>query len=241
MTNFYNSEVVDLSMIMKIGIIGATTFDTDHLIYNLESKVRHAEEHHIANAHIVEFRHLDFDIVVCTSGCGKVDSAAAVSILLSKFQCSHVINIGSCGSLTTSLRPGALVIPKSVVFYDWHKSKSSKPVELTTSDFLRRKLQKASPKQCLLPDGLDCVVATGDTFINRRKQIKFFNIDKIHPAVVDMESGAIGQVCQAFRVPFATLRQVTNICDADAHRDNRHKIASRLSDAVMQFLDFMQI
>ena len=224
-------------MIMKIGIIGATTFDTDYLIYNLKSKVRHVEEHHIANAHIAEFRHLDFDIVVCTSGCGKVDSAAAISILLSKFQCSYVISIGSCGSLTTSLRPGALAIPKSIALYDWRKSKSNKPMKLTTSDFLRRKLQKACSKQCLLPSGLDCIAATGDTFINRRKQIKFFNIDKIHPAVVDMESGSIGQVCQAFQVPFAILRQVTNICDASAHSENKHKVSAQLSFVVLQFLE----
>lgn len=237
---------------MKIGIIGATDFDTDYLICNLRSvSTGKVKESYVANMHVVEFKYLDSSVVVCTARCGKVNGAVAATILITKYECTDIINIGSCGSLSTALRPGAFAIPKTVAQYDCDTTGLDEPryviqgscrmTELSTSKSLRYELMRACPERCLPATGFNCKAATGDTFIHKRKQIKFFGVDKLHPTIVDMESGAIGQVCWTFRIPFAVLKQVADICDADIYGENKYKVSSSLSTAVIRFLEAMYV
>src|SRR5699024_1823340 len=72
----------------------------------------------IASVLFIEGKLNDNEIILLKSGIGKVNAAMATTILLERFEPTHVINTGSAGGFSNKLEVGDIVIGKEVVHHD---------------------------------------------------------------------------------------------------------------------------
>src|SRR5690625_5095419 len=99
---------------MKFGIIGAM----DEEIEYLRTKMTATEEHEIASVLLIEGKLADKQVVLLKSGIGKVNAAMATTILIERFQPTHIINTGSAGGMKERLNVGDIVIGDEIVHHD---------------------------------------------------------------------------------------------------------------------------
>src|SRR5690625_865129 len=99
---------------MKYGIIGAM----DEEIELLKEKMTNKQEIEIASVLFIEGKLNGKEIILLKSGIGKVNSAMATTILLERFQPTHVINTGSAGGFSNKLEVGDVVVGDEVVHHD---------------------------------------------------------------------------------------------------------------------------
>ena len=232
---------------MRIGIIGAMDVELATVIScltNQSSKVYSPE--YVGKVEFRRFEYRDLDVVLCASGCGKVNAALATSILISKFKCTDIINVGICGTLSKHLKPGDLVIPDLAMQYDCDTTELGETRYMIqgTSGITKYSISKKL-RDCLAVAAnicgrdtymSDCLAASGDTFIGSKKQIKYYGLNKLKPAVVDMESGAIAHTCWILGAEFAAIKEVTDDCSSDDYESNKHTASSKLSSVILVFL-----
>jgi adenosylhomocysteine nucleosidase len=162
----------------------------------------------------------DQKIVVARSGVGKANAACTLALVLSAFDVGCVINIGSSGGLQPGQRVLDLVVPREVVYTD---------VDLTTFGLAPGQMHGEPPR--FYPDArllaiFDRLAADGavphtchrgllgsaDSHIAQPEQIAQIR-QRFRDEVlcVEMEGGAIAQICTRFGVPFLILRALSDV------------------------------
>ena len=152
-------------------------------------------------------------IVACAGGVSKVNAAMAAEILCLKYQPDLILNAGVAGSCA-ELPIGALVVAKDFVQHDVDTSAVGDPVGLVSTvnriDFPTWEPERV---QAILKElGYDASigrVATGDWFAigcDRARTI----LDHFSPTLVEMEGGAIAQVCLRNNVRFVSVKSVSD-------------------------------
>ena len=168
--------------------------------------------------------------ILVQSGVGKVNAARTAQILIDKYKVNRVINVGAAASINPMLKIGDILIGKYVVQHDFDITAFGHSKGYITgvgnnvrcdSDFLYKieeklKKEKDFKKKDNIRD-YDIrigIVATGDVFcseIDMRDEIRgTFNAD-----AVDMECGAIGQVCYLDNIPFIVIRGISDTPDGE--------------------------
>ena len=168
--------------------------------------------------------------ILVQSGVGKVNAARTTQILIDKYKVNRVINVGAAASINPMLKIGDILIGKYVVQHDFDITAFGHSKGYITgvgnnvrcdSDFLYKieeklKKEKDFKKKDNIRD-YDIrigIVATGDVFcseIDMRDEIRgTFNAD-----AVDMECGAIGQVCYLDNIPFIVIRGISDTPDGE--------------------------
>ena len=66
---------------------------------------------------------------------------------------------------------------------------------------------------------LDGLICSGDQFITDRQQLAAIKDRFPEALAVDMESGALAQVCHLYQVPFLSFRIISDTPGADKHFD----------------------
>ena len=185
------------------------------------------------------------DAVCVLSRIGKVAAATTVSILIERFGVTHIIFTGVAGSGDALVRVGDIVIAESLVQYDMDArplfprfevpltSLSHFPSDATLSEQLagaarrfldadfeteidedeRRQFRLERPR---VHRGL---VASGDQFVSSRSHVTRLATDLPGLLAVEMEGGAVAQVCFELGVPFAVMRSVSDNANEDAATD----------------------
>jgi len=185
------------------------------------------------------------DVVTLYSGVCKVNAAIATQILIDSFGVSAVINPGTAGAIDEKLNLFDVVIATDCCYHDvaddiltdfhpWMKS-----VFFESSPYLLEKAKLAVKKT-----GLSNVffgrMVTGEAFITDegREQI----IKKFAPLSVDMETAAVAHVCYVNRIPFLSVRCITDTAThsgIDSFEENSAKaseIAARLTVEIIKEL-----
>jgi adenosylhomocysteine nucleosidase len=160
------------------------------------------------------------EVVVALTGVGKANAASTAALVLSDFDVGCVLNMGTAGGLQSGQRVGDLVVPREVVYTD---------VDLTSFGLAPGQMYGEPPRYH--PDRrllalFDELVAAGavphachhgllgsaDAHIARPAQIAAIRKRFAgEVACVEMEGGAIAQVCTRFGVPFLILRALSDV------------------------------
>lgn len=175
--------------------------------------------------------------IIAKSGVGKVNAARTTQIMIDNFELSYVINIGVAGAINGLLNIGDVIIAKHVVQHDFDitafdHSKGYitgvgdrvKCDEQLVSEF-EQVIESQPEKNYQIKMG---IVATGDIFCT-----EIWMKDKIRAKfdadVVDMECGAVAQVCYLDGVPFIAIRCVSDTPNGNnaSTFDENLKMASR--------------
>lgn len=195
-----------------------------------------------------EFLHADLwgtPVVVVFSRWGKVAAASTATELIVAHGADRVVLLGIGGSLRSDLRPGDVVVAERLIQHDLDASPFFAPTEIpllgvreipadpglgrelsgAAAVFLREDLPRTADPAHAARFGLDSrravtgVIATGDQVIFSSAARARVLERAPAAACVEMEGGAVAQVCFEHEVPFACVRVISDSADEDAPED----------------------
>ena len=157
-------------------------------------------------------------IPACMGGVNKVNAAMAAEILCLRFGVDMILNAGVAGC-ATDLPTGSLVVASEFVQHDVDTTAVGDPIGLvsTVNQVAFPTWQPGRCVELLKALGTPAVtgrVATGDWFAVKGNRSRWI-ADTFHPTLVEMEGGAIAQVCLRNGVKVAALKSVSDHLFAD--------------------------
>lgn len=207
---------------MITGIIGAMDIEVKELI----SSMADVKKETVSDIDFYRGRLKGKDLVVARCGIGKVYAAVCAQTMILKYEPDLIINTGVAGSLSNELNIGDIVISDGVVQHDYDASPIGIPagmiagidlIKIPCNEELVKKIVKAAQilKDTRVARG---TVASGDQFVccNEKKDTITNTFDAL---CVEMEGGAIGQVCYINNVDFCIIRAMSDKADGSAHMD----------------------
>ncbi len=147
------------------------------------------------------------EVVASECGIGKVNAAVGTLTLIDNFQPELVINTGVAGG-TGSASILDVVIADRIAYHDvWCGPGTIAGQAAGCPRFFECPLADDTFAGLNIKRGL---VASGDIFVSRPEEVE--RILDLYPdaLAVDMESGAIAQVCHIKGVPFVCIRVISD-------------------------------
>lgn len=183
-------------------------------------------------------------VVLVYSRMGKVAAAATTTNMILEFDIAEIIFIGVAGSSSQNINIGDIVIGKSLYQHDLDASPIFRKHEIpllertfintdkkAAEEFLivcsqyTKNINEHFPSEILdafnikIPKALIGDIASGDSFVSGRNELK--KIKESLPTVmcVEMEGAAVGQVCFEYNIPLSVIRIISDTADENAHVD----------------------
>ena len=161
----------------------------------------------------VPFYEVAPDILACAGGVSKVNAAMSAEILCLRYGVDLILNAGVAGC-AADLPTGSLVVASEFVQHDVDTTAVGDPIGLV-STVNQVVFPTWKPERCVeLLQSLGAAavtgrVATGDWFAVRGARAEWVR-DTFSPLLVEMEGGAIAQVCLRNGVRFTALKSVSD-------------------------------
>ena len=182
-------------------------------------------------------------VVLAYTGVGKVNAAMTTTLVLDHYHPAELLFTGVAGGVNTNLGPGDIVLGAQVVQHDFGEitdqgvhtqptpnplTGKANPLYFAATDRLLGLAETAAqsvPWEALLtsqgrrtPRVVRGVIVTGDVFVaspvkSAELQVKF------KADAVEMEGGAVSQVCAQQGVPCLVIRSLSDRADAAANLD----------------------
>ena len=195
---------------MKIGIVCATDDELSPFLamidnYNITKK---------AMLKFYEGEIYGMQVVTLFSGVCKVNAAIATQILIDHFNVNIVINAGTAGGMNPKLKIFDTVISTEVCYHDVAQDTLTEFHPWLKTVFFKadQDLIKISKRAVKNIESKNKVfwgrIVTGEAFITDmgRKKIN----DEFAPLAVDMETASIAHVCYVNKIPFLSIRCITD-------------------------------
>ncbi len=226
---------------MPIAILSAMAEENDSLV-NQMIDVQRAE---IGRRVYHQGRLWNHDVVVVFSHWGKVAAASTAAVLITRFDVSEIIFTGVAGAIDRTLNVGDVVVASNLYQHDMDVrpiiARHEIPllgVAAMPSDLQRRsQLVDAARKlvstqishvlsgdtikefSLYSPKVVTAAIASGDQFIASNHQVVELGQRLPDVACVEMEGGAVAQVCTEFGVPFSVIRTISDAANDTAGID----------------------
>ena len=224
-----------------IGIIGAMDIE----VAILRDKMVNPTVETISGVDFIRGKLEGRDVVLARSGVGKVFAAICAQTMILKYGVKAIINSGVAGTLTGELHIGDVAISTACVQHDMDTSPVGDPVgllsginvvELPADTTLVGELDKVCADA-----GVNHrlgVIATGDQFVATHERRDWIR-DQFKAIAVEMEAGSIAHECYVNKVPFASIRVISDEASGDVHIDYMtfvKKAAATSSDITLRWL-----
>ena len=210
---------------MKIGIIVAMRKELDLLLPLLKD----SEDSRMSGFEFHRGKIGKHDVMVMQCGIGKVNAAMGSLMLVNHFAPNFVINSGVAGGADQSVNVMDVVAGARVAYhYVWCGPES----ELGRVQGLPLYFEGSGRLLELLPERDDLhkgLICSGDQFIDTIESVNRIKENFPDALAVDMESGAISQVCYLCKVPFLALRVISD--SPGASHDNTRQYLDFWTDA----------
>ncbi len=169
------------------------------------------------------------DVMLMQCGIGKVNAAMGTLMLVNNFTPNYVINTGVAGGADTKVNVMDVVAGARVAYHDvWCGPESvlGQVQGLPLYFEGAKRLIDLVPERDHIHKGLIC---SGDQFIDTIEAVNRIKGNFPDALAVDMESGAIAQVCHLNKVPFLALRVISD--SPGASHDNTKQYLDFWTDA----------
>ena len=169
------------------------------------------------------------DVMVMQCGIGKVNAAMGALTLINAFLPDYIINSGVAGGADQSVSVMDVVAGERVAYHDvWcgPESELGRVQGLPLYFEGAKRLLDQVPDRDGIHKGLIC---SGDQFIDKKEDVNRIKGNFPEVLAVDMESGAIAQVCHLNKVPFLALRVISD--SPGANHDNTKQYLDFWNDA----------
>lgn len=210
----------------KVGIICAGDRE-------LEPFLKHIEVKSVQEKALLKFYEGSISntpVVILYSGVCKVNAAIATQILIDSFSVDIVINAGTAGAMHRDINLFDTVISTQIAYHDvadgilteFHPWMPT--IYFETDKELLRVTRELFDGSSTIHFG--CMV-TGEQFISDDMRDEINN--KYSPLSVDMETASIAHVCYVNKIPFISIRSIT---DTPSHSglENFEKNCSKASE-----------
>lgn len=216
-----------------IGIIGAMKDEVAILLDHLEESYDSPERHGLYEFHSGKLSGVD--VVICNCYPGKVNAATVTTIMIQQYDVDLILNIGIARSIDSEhFDIGDIVMCDIAKQYDVDTSAIGDSKEFISgccksvfhTDY--NLLTTISDHHAINIAS----VATGDTFIDS-EEIKL----QIDARIIDMESGAIAQVCHSLGyIPFLIIKCISDNGDSKQYEENKEKCCKTLQNFVLDVI-----
>ncbi|MBQ3362411.1 MAG: 5'-methylthioadenosine/adenosylhomocysteine nucleosidase [Muribaculaceae bacterium] len=210
---------------MRIGIIVAMRKELDLLLPLLQD----SEESRMGGFEFHCGKMGRHDVMVMQCGIGKVNAAMGALMLVNNFTPNYVINSGVAGGADLKVNVMDVVAGERVAYHDvWCGPES----QLGQVQGLPLYFEGAKRLIDLMPERDDIhkgLICSGDQFIDTIDAVNRIKGNFPDALAVDMESGAIAQVCHMNKVPFLALRVISD--SPGASHDNTKQYLDFWTDA----------
>lgn len=191
---------------MKIGIIVAMDKELQLLCPMLDNRMTVTIDDTLFNCG----RMAKHDIVVFQCGIGKVNAAVGVMTLVSNFDLDLIINTGVAGAADASVSEMDIVVGNRITYHDvW----CGPETEMGAVQGLPRFYEAPAHVVAKIPKRKDIkkgLIASGDYFVDSLEKLNEIKANFPDALAVDMESGAIAQVCYLKHLPFMSMRVISD-------------------------------
>lgn len=184
---------------MTIGIIVAIPPEFKVLKDQLDLEIVKEKPYKTATAKIGKT-----DAIIVESGIGKVSGAGATQYIIDNYMVSSIVNLGIGAGIDSSMKLGDVVVSNKFIQWDFHSGFYHKE-ENWHPTYKGVVLKTATPKEF---PATPVIVATGDRFLDCEKTRSTLVSRGI--GFIDMEAGAIAQVCLLNNIPFVTIKGVSD-------------------------------
>ena len=167
------------------------------------------------------------EVVLVTSGIGKVNAAVCAQILVNKFDVTHVINTGVAGAIHEDLTFGDLVISTDLIEHDMDATGFGyEPGQIPRMDQwvfkadegLIQLAEKAASEEEITHQVFKGRIVSGDVFISSAEK-KEYLATQFQAYAGEMEGAAIAHTCYLNNIPFLILRAMSDKADGTAHEN----------------------
>ncbi len=227
---------------MTIGLICAIPQEIEHL----RDAMRSARRNDVAGVQF-ETGALDgHDVVLAGAGMGKVNAALAATLLADRFGCRAIVFSGVAGGLDPMLSIGDVVVADRIIQHDAGLIEDERlrtyqaghvpfinPTDqlgyAVATDLLVRVSERLDgiALPALSPDAggpgraplvTYGTVLSGDQFLhceNTRGRLR----REFAGRAIEMEGGALAQVCESFAIPWLVIRALSDLAGRDSRFD----------------------
>jgi adenosylhomocysteine nucleosidase len=179
-------------------------------------------------------RHGGADVALAQCGIGKVNAAAAATLLLAVHGAEALIFSGVAGGLDPALEVGTVLLADRLAIHDYGYVSAGRftPTAYGVIPVGAPTLSEAVPVSAEVAQAFDRLVAaldgklahpirrgavvTADYFLNCGE-----TRERLHATfaahAIDMESGAVAEVARAWNVPLYVIRTLSDLAGAESH------------------------
>ena len=220
-----------------IGIIGAVVEEAEAI----KKEIKNIKENVINGISFFIGKFNNKDVVFVQSGIGKVNAAVTATLLIEKFDVNEVIFSGVAGSLDERLKVGDVVIGRDVVQHDvdatafGYKMGQIPQMKKWAFESDKELVEKAGNINDFDHRIFFGRILTGDQFVSK-KDVKIRLGKDFEALCVDMESGAVAQVCTRLGVKFLIIRSISDSItdESDMEYETFVKLAAKNSTRILK-------
>ena len=214
---------------MRIGIIAAMSSEYKQVAQLLEDKTEHNEGIYT----YTKGRIKNNTIVLTQCGIGKVNAATGAVELIRTFQPDCIISTGVAGGIDHCLKVMDVVASQHIAYHDVWCGEGNAYGQIQGMPAIFEGNQTlfdcamSLDTETAIHGGLIC---TGDKFITDRKELDAIKGNFPEGLAVDMESGAIAQVCHIYKVPFISFRIISDTPGTENHWEQYTNFWGEMAD-----------
>lgn len=227
-----------------LGIIGAEVEE----IRQFKNRMIITKEESVGSFTFYVGKYNKKDVTLVRSGMGKSASSMVATLLISKYGVDSVINIGSCGGLTSDINVLDILVPDYASYNDVdvrefghpYGEMSECPRIFNFDKAMKEKMIEALKKSNMTPR--EGNIISGDSFITDKNKMlaivnEHFSSDNV--VGVDMESASIAQTCYFLHVPCLVLRIISDKVGTEKQamtfEEMTRKASYQLADALQEY------
>lgn len=221
---------------MKIGIIVAMSKE----LALLKPLLKSPNTVNINGFEFTEGQIAEHTVVALQCGIGKVNASVGTMVMVYNFSPDMIINTGVAGGAAKSVNVMDVVVGEKVAYHDvWCGPECKVGVIQGLPDYFMgsQAILSKLPESNSIKTGL---IVSGDQFIESIEKVNIIKTNYPEALAVDMESGAIAHVCELMKIPFLSLRVISDSPGASHNStiqyDNFWEDAPKQSFAIVEKL-----
>lgn len=219
-----------------IGIIFAMHEEFEEVIKNINNLQKLTRK----NQNFLLFSINNQEFIATYSGIGKVNSAVSTTILISEFNPTYILNIGTAGSTNKNINILDLIIINESFYNDVDATVFGYLLgQIPKEDFIFKTsdkwnkiiIEKLNKKSIIFKIGRS---SSGDSFINNKNIQNYKNIFDNTGICADMEITSIIQTANKFNTPIVSIKYISDSIFSDKpnfeFKENMKNISYKIWD-----------
>lgn len=182
------------------------------------------------------------EATLIVSGIGKVNAAFATACLISLYEVTEVINFGVSGGIGEGFSIGDIVVASACVQHDVDTSPLGDPkgfVSTVDTVFFPSDERLVSLFSEIIGAKV-CIAASGEQFVADKDKKKAI-VEDFGAGMCDMESGAVAQCAMIARLPYLSIRCLSDLADGSASQDFPTFVKSASEKLCTAIADVLQV